>query len=183
LYSFGLILLIIQVLPQNAAQAKFGDSIDTFRQKMASHFRYINTEKKNTKAYYHFAVNTDNKIRQADSGFAGGLTISTDNGKITGESLLVQLGTDNNIGKKLAAILCLNLAYDALGKPIPAADKDKQSEYDAYFKAVNDAMSGQPGHIGYPGYSSQLLFSQTNEGSFLFVINPAPPAKPPLVKH
>lgn len=170
-------MLIALFLPANAAQAKFGEAIDKFRQKMASHFTYISTEKKNTKVYYHFSVNTDSKIQQANPGFAGGLTITTENGKIAGESLLIQLGTQDDIGKKLAAILCLNLAYDALGKPIPLTDRDQQAEYDAYFKAVDDAMSHQPGHISYPGYSSRLTFSQTNDGNLLFAINPNSAAK------
>lgn len=159
------------------AQAKFGDSIDTFKQKMSMHFSYINAENKNAKIYHHFSVKTDNKIRRASQGFAGGLTVTTENGKMTGISLLVQLGSDHFIGRKLASILCLNLAYDALGKPIPTSNKDQEAEFRAYSKAVSDAMARQPGHINYPGYSSQLLFSETNDGKLLFVINPSAPAK------
>ncbi len=176
-YSFVLILIIGQFWSMNIAQAKFGDSIDKFRQKMASHFTYLNTEKKNAKIYHHFSVVTDSKIGSADPGFAGGLTITTENGKMTGESLLVKLGIADDIGKRLAATLCLNLAYDALGKPIPSTDQDQKAEYDAYFRAVDDAMSRQAGHISYSGYSSQLLFSQTNDGNLLFVINPSSSAK------
>jgi hypothetical protein len=145
---------------------------------MAKHFKYVSMEKKNEKTYYHFSVNTDNKIQQNSAGFAGGLTITTEQGKISGESLLVQLGGDPSIGKKLAAILCLNLAYDALGKPIPSSEQDIQAEFSAYSRATSDALSGQPGHINYPGYSSQLIFSQTGDGNLLFVINPSPIKKP-----
>jgi hypothetical protein len=175
---FGLILISASIFYVKPAQAKFGDSIDSFKQKMVSHFKYVSMEKKNEKIYYHFSVNTDRKIQQNSAGFAGGLTITTEKGKISGESLLVQLGNDQNIGNKLAAILCLNLAYDALGKPIPNSDQDKQTEFNAYSKATSDALSGQPGHINYPGYSSQLIFSQTHDGNLLFVINPSPVTKP-----
>ncbi len=177
-YCLTLIILITQALPMAPAEAKLGDSIDTFKQKMSSHFQYINMETKGGKVYHHFSVKTNTKIQQSSAGFAGGLTITTIAGKITGESLLVQLGTDDTIGEKLAAVLCLNLAYNALGKPIPASAQDKRVEFDAYLRAVSDAKSGQPGHISYPGYSSQLIFSQTAEGNLLFVINPNPVAKP-----
>ena len=161
-----------------SVQAKFGGSIEVFKQKMVNFFSYTNAEKKNEKTYYHFSVKTDRKIQEASTGFAGGLTITTDKGKIAGESLLVQLGNDDDIGKQLAAVLCLNLAYNALGKSVPITAEDKQAEFNAYFKAVSDALSGQPGHISYSGYNNQLIFSKTKEGNLLFVIN-----QTNLVKH
>lgn len=170
------IVALTAIVPLNV-EAKFGDAIDMFRQKMANHFKLVSQEKKNEKTYYHFAVNTDNKIQRATAGFAGGLTISTENGKINGESLLVQLGMDDDIGKKLAATLALNLAYEALNKPIPNEPKDKQAEFNAYLKAVDEALAGQAGHISYPGYANQLIFSKTNTGNLLFVINGGPSAQ------
>lgn len=146
---------------------------------MSNSFSFASIEKNGAKTYYHFAVVTDKKIQQNSSGFAGGLTISTEAGKITGESLLIKPGADPDVGNRLASILCLTLTYEALGKPIPVTDKDKQIEFDAYIKAVEDAMDGRPGHINYPGYSSQLLFSKTADGNFLFVLNPSPPQTKP----
>ncbi len=164
-------LLLAQFSSGQPTLAKLGDSIEMFKQKMAVNFKLISQEKKEQKAYYHFSVITDSKIQQASAGFGGGLTITTDSGKISGESLLVTMGSDLDIGVKLAAVLCLNLAYDALAKPIPSDSKDQEAELAAYTKAVKDAIANQPGHINYSGYRSQLIFSQTKEGNLLFVIN------------
>ncbi len=166
---------MLLIVHTSLAYAKLGFALSTFTEKLGTSFKLIGQEKKNQKVYYHYKVVTDDKINNASPGFGGGLTITSDNGKISGESLLVKLGNDREIGQRLAAVLCLNLAYEALAKPIPKDLKDQNAELDSYKHAVSDAALGKPGRISYPGFSSQLIFSMTNDGSLLFVIsNPMP---------
>lgn len=173
LSSFSvLILFAVQLCYLPAVQAKLGSSIETFKQRLASTFKLVNQETKNQKTYYHFSLVPDKKVEDSAPGFGAGLTITTEGGKIAGESLLVRVGSSyDDTGKKLAAILCLNLAYDALDKPIPKEGKDQDAEFNAYLRAVSDALLNKPGRISYPGYSGQLIFSQTNDGNLLFVIS------------
>ena len=173
----GCFTSIFFLLLANSADGKFGAPIETFKQKLGHSFTYLNAETKNNKTYQHFTLIVEEKVQRVNPGFSGGLTLTLENGKISGESFLVGLGSDRDLGQKLAGILCLNLAYEALGKPIPNSSKDQEIELNSYTRAVREASSGSPGHINYPGYSSQLIFSRTEKNELLFVIIPSAPAK------
>lgn len=158
-----------------AAQAKIGDPIQSFESKFSRIFTLKDSSSKDGNTYYRFSLNKDPVQQKAAPGFAGGMTITCANGKIQGESLVVRLGKNVNIGKAFTVGLSLDLTYEALGKPIVTDKKEAAAEYRSYLNAVDQALTGSPQDIKYAGYNTRITLSQTNSGDILLAIIPNPP--------
>jgi hypothetical protein len=157
-----------------AAQAKIGDSIGAFRVKFARIFSLTDTSNKDGKTYYRFTLNNDPIQQKSSAGFSGGMTITCSNGKIQGESLIVRLGKNTDMGKVFTVGLCLDITYEAIGKPIVTDKKEAGTEFRSYLNAVNQALTGTPQDIKYAGYNSRITMSHTGSGDILLAIAPLP---------
>jgi hypothetical protein len=162
-----------------AAEGRIGGSIQEFQYKNKHLLVFRNRSVKEDKVYYVFSLTSHPAQQHADPGFAGGMTVTTSSGKVLGESLAIRLGTDQQVGQIYATAVCMNLTYDAIGKPIPSTPEARGSEFKAYSNAIIKALAGLPQAIKYKGYAMRITVSKTNDNELLLAITPDQPAAKP----
>ena len=162
----------------SAAVAKIGAPVQSFMAKNGRLFTFKNRTVKDDKIYYVYSLNSHPAQQHSSPGFAGGITLTTDQNKIEGESLILRLGADQEVGKVFAAALCMELTYEAIGKTPPRTETLRGKEFTSYSNAITRGLSGLPQVIRYKGYPMRITISRTDQGELLLAITPNPtPAK------
>lgn len=165
-------VIILYYLLGIRVESRVGDPIQSFQAKNARVFIYKDHTTRANKVYYHYSLISDQAQQKSSPGFAGGMTITTDSGKVLSESLVIRLGTNSQVGKLMACAIFLDITYDAIGKPLPTKEIVKQSEFDSYMKAIDGALAGQPQIIEYKTYPMKIMVSKTNNNDLLLTIMP-----------
>ncbi|PWT96557.1 MAG: hypothetical protein C5B53_09465 [Candidatus Melainabacteria bacterium] len=162
----------------STAVAKIGGSVQSFQARNGRIFTFKSRSIKDDKIYYVYSLNSHPAQQHSSPGFAGGITLTVDQNKIAGESFILRLGADQDVGKVLAAALCMDLTYEAIGKPAPVTPSLRAKEFTAYSNAITRGLSGLPQVIRYKGYPMRVTISRTDQGELLLAIIPNPvPAK------
>jgi hypothetical protein len=158
------------------AEARLGESFQSFRVKAAKGFKFKSESKRDTRTYYMYSMSLDPNTTQAAPGFAGGLTVTVVNGKVTGQSMVMRLGDNYQAGKALATAHALDFAYESLGKPSPNKESTEK-EFQAYSQAIDMVMSGSPQNLRYPGFNGVITLSMAPEQGVIIAATPdaAPP--------
>jgi len=122
-------------------------------------------------ARYVLVGNQDRQTRSP--GFGAGITLTIKANKIVGQSMVVRLGQNREVGKMFAVMLSLNVCYEALGKEAPKTQKGTNDEVRAYAAAITGALSGSPQYIRYNGFPMKITMSKTKENDLLVAITTA----------
>jgi hypothetical protein len=171
-----LVVLLASLLGWTSpAQAKLGEDFNAYKNRIAPAF----TPAGQRGNYYMFNMKVEQKEAMASPGYAGGLTVTVTNGKVTGQSLALRPGLEALVGGTLAAIHGMAFAYEAIGKPLPKAKAQGEAEFKAFSTAVGQAFLGQPQNVRYPGFSGLITLSRDNTGNLIVACrNPGAPAAP-----
>lgn len=167
-----IVQLTITLFLPSLSQAKIGGSSQSFEIKNKQLLIFKNRGSSGNKTYYFYSFVKHPAQQNASMGFAGGATITTANSKIIGESILIRLGANQEIGKIFACAICMDLTYEAIGKAVPSTQAVRESEYTAYREAINGALAGSPQIITYKGYAVRITVSKTKDNNLLLVILP-----------
>lgn len=155
------------------AQAKLGEAFDAYKARIANAF----TPAGQRGNYYMFNMKVEPKEAMASPGYAGGLTVTVTNGKVTGQSLAIRPGLDALVGGTLAAMHGMVFAYEAIGKPLAKDKTQGDAEFKAFSTAVGQAFLGQPQNVRYPGYGGVITLSRDGTGNLIVACrNPGAPA-------
>jgi hypothetical protein len=162
------------------AQARIGGPVSSFQAKNGRLFTFKSRTIKDNKIYYFYSLNSHPAQQHTSPGFAGGITLTIDQNKIVGESFILRLGADQEVGKVLATAVCMELTYEAIGKPAPTTPALRGKEFKSYSNAITRGLSGLPQVIRYKGFPMRITVSRTDQGELLLAIIPNPvPEKTP----
>jgi hypothetical protein len=161
------------------AQAKMLAPISSFENKMKKLFLLKDRSVKGDITYCRYVLIGDPDRQKRSPGFGAGLTLTIKANKIQGESLLIKLGANRNVGRMFSVMLCSNVSYEALGKPAPKSSQSVNDEIRAYSSAIERALAGSPQSIRYQGYPVKITMSNTKDSDLLLAITPIAPANEP----
>ncbi|HEY9754458.1 MAG TPA: hypothetical protein V6C97_04825 [Oculatellaceae cyanobacterium] len=155
-----------------AADAKLGEEIDKYKQRVAKAYTLKNQATKDGKTNYSFVINSDPTLAKAAPGFGGGVTITVEHGKITGQSMVLRLGQNSDVGKEIAVRFALDFAFEALGRAVPKTKKELSDEVNSYRTVINSALAGAPQNVRYPKLTGKITVSKTADGSLVLAATP-----------
>lgn len=161
-----------------AAIARLGETVESFRSHTGKIYKFKNDSRKDNNHYYMFSMLLDAKQQEAAPGVAAGITLTTVNGRITGESMAVRLGDGSAAAKLFGLSKALEFAYSVLGKPASKNSKEAEAEFSAFSAAAEQALFGLPQNIRYRGYSSKITLSRTAAGDLVVAITPEKRTEP-----
>ncbi len=161
-----LILSVVIVLDQLApASAKLGERFGPFQIRIVPNFKFQGQSNKGKRKYFMYTMILDKATEHAAPGFQGGLTVSVEDGVIVGQSMLLRLGDNADAGKALAAVHALDFTFESLGRPAPPSRMAAAEELKSYAEAVDNALSGTPQNIRYPGSPGKITLCRQEDGS------------------
>ncbi len=161
--------LVLSLALAQPAQAKIGEPVEAFQKRFKSTLKLRSITGKEVQNL-QFSLIVEEAERRAAPGFAGGVTVTAKDGKITGESIAFILGQDSFVGGQLAAAYGLKFGNDAIGRTVPG-DKIKQDhEVEIFSRTSATALAGLPQEIRYPGFDNRIIMSRSNEGNLLLAI-------------
>jgi hypothetical protein len=166
----GWALVVISVFISLPATAKIGAPTASFDAKMGKLFLLKDHNLKEGVAYYHYVLIGDPDRQRRSPGFGAGMTLTVKANKITGQSLVIRLGQNRQVGKMFSVMLSMNVCYEALGKDPPKTEKVTNQEVKSYASAIERALSGAPQSIRYNGYPMKITISRTKESDLLVAI-------------
>jgi hypothetical protein len=170
----GCLALSLCFLTSIAAQAKLGEPLKAFKARTAKLYKPTQdmpgTDGKSMNHIFEMIV-TDKKAA-ISPGYAVGVTITTVNDKIVGQSMAIRSGATASIGTSLAAQDAYEFAIDAAGKPKPAKKEDALRELQSFTEQVNRAYLGQTQYIRYPNVKAQIILSFDRMGNLLVAVTP-----------
>ena len=175
----ALLLLTASFASGNGAEGKIGGTLQTFQTRNAKLFAFKSRTVKEDKIYYVYSLTSHPAQQHSSPGFAGGATLTTSGGKILGESVVLRLGADQEVGRILAAAICMDLTYEAIGKAAPKTDTLRAYEFNSYTSAITRGLQGMPQTIRYKNCPFRITISRTNENNVLLAITPIQPAAKP----
>jgi hypothetical protein len=162
----SLILAMLSVFSwQTPASAKLGEDFNIFQNRIVMNFKARGQEPRQGRTDYHFTMMLDQATQKAAPGFEGGLTVTVENNLITGQSMLIRLGTNREAGKALASLHALDFAFESLGRPSPKTKREVQRELQSYTAAVTKALAGTPQNIRYADTQGKITISKRPDGS------------------
>jgi hypothetical protein len=167
----AILALLIGATAALPAQAKLGQDFTEYKKRISTAFIATGQQGNN----YMFTMNIDPKQSMASPGYAGGLTVTVDNGKVTGQSLAIRPGMQPVIGPTIAAVHGFAFAYEAIGKDAPKDEKAGEAEFKAFSGAVAQAFMGQPQNLRYPGYPGLITVSRDAGGNLIVACKFATP--------
>jgi hypothetical protein len=135
-------------------------------------FLFKDSLTKENSTYCHYGLIGDPERQKRSPGFGAGLTLTVQANKIVGESVLIRLGDNSDIGKMFSTILTMNICYEALGKPRPQSEALTDSEVRAYAEAIERALAGAPQNIRYQGFPFKITLSRSKNSELLVAITP-----------
>jgi len=153
--------------------------VSSFENKMKKLFLLKDRSAKGDITYYRYVLIGDQDRQKHSPGFGAGLTLTTNANKIEGESLLIKLGANRNVGSMFSVMLCLNVSYEALGKSPPKSSQSINDEIRAYSSAIERALAGSPQSIRYKDCPVKITLSNTKDSDLLLAITPIAPANQP----
>jgi hypothetical protein len=169
----GLLLSIGASLP---SEAKLGQDFTEYKKRISTAFVASGQQGNN----YMYTMTIDPKQAMASPGYAGGLTVTVANGKVTGQSLAIRPGIQPVFGPTIATVHSFAFAYEAIGKELPKNEKAGEAEFKAFGGAVAKAFQGQPQNLRYPGYPGIITVSRDASGNLIVACKFAtPPATAP----
>jgi hypothetical protein len=173
----GMVLLCVVISTLAAAMpalAKIGAPVATFNAKMSRLFLLKETTPKDGNTYFRYVLIGDQDRQKRSPGFGAGITLTGKANKIAGQSLVVRLGQNRQVGKMFAVMLSMNVCYEALGKESPKTPQATNAEVQAYASAVERALSGAPEYIRYNGFPMKITMSKTKDSDLLVAITAVP---------
>jgi len=159
-------------VPQLEASARLGQSIEGFKGKLTSSFKFKGQTKKQDRTYYMFSLVSTASTQNRAPGFGAGITATVVDGKVVGQSMVLRLGDNFSGGKELATLHSMDFAYEALGKSPPSSQASLKQELDQYSSAIDQVLGGSAQHVRYPGFTSLITMSRTTDGDVLIAITP-----------
>lgn len=162
------------------AEARLGEDFVKYKMRVAKGFIATGEKKSGNTVNYMFQLVVEPKQQLASPGYAAGITITAQNGKITGQSMAIRPGTNPFVGGTLAAIHGFAFAYEALGKPLPTDKLKAEMQFKAFSGAVTQAFMGNPQNLRYPGFPGLVTITRDASGNLIVAARPeqAPSAQP-----
>ncbi len=111
-------------------------------------------------------------MKEVAPEFGGGLTISVDKGRISGQSMLLRLGQSKEAAKTIAVRYALDFAFESLGRAVPKNKTEIVDEVNSYTTVINNAMAGDPQNIRYPNINGKITVTMQKDGSLVFAATP-----------
>lgn len=166
--ALGAVFLVIPP----AAIGRLGETVESFRSHTGKIYRFKNDSRKDDNHYYMFSMVLDPQQQEAAPGVAAGVTLTTLNGRITGESMAIRLGDGSPAAKLFGLSKALAFAYYAIGKTASKNSRESEAEFSAFSAAAEQALFGMPQNIRYRGYNSKITLSRTASGDLVVAATP-----------
>ncbi len=170
--AISVALLLANFIGALPADAKLGEDIAKYKAKVAKAYTFKSQSEKAGKSYDVFSINVTPEIKKVAPEFGGGLTITVDKGKITGQSMVLRLGKNEEIGKAIAVRYALDFAFEALGRSVPKHQKELVDEIDSYKTVIKNALAGDAQNVRYPNVAGKITVSKQKDGSLVFAATP-----------
>jgi hypothetical protein len=155
------------------SQAKLGEDIGKYKQKVARAYTFKSQSTKDTKTNYIFSINIDPQLKKVDPDFGGSLNITADrSGKIIGETMALRLGKSTEIGKTIAVRYLLDFTYESLGRTLPKNTKEVANEVTSYKTVISNALLGTPQNIAYPKVQGKIVATKQGDDTLVFAATP-----------
>lgn len=179
-------LIVLGLSGAQPAEARLGEDFAKYKTRVARGFIATGEKKSGNTVNYMFQLVVDQRQQLASPGYAAGITITAQNGKITGQSMAIRPGTNPLVGGTLAAIHGFAFAYEALGKPLPTDKLKAEMQFKAFSGAVTQAFMGNPQNLRYPGFPGLVTVTRDPSGNLIVAARPeqapsyqqAPPPAP-----
>lgn len=153
-------------------QARIGQTSSDYMSSANTKFKLA----KQTSTSLVYSILISEQENRVSSGFAAGATISLRDGKVSGQSIAIRIGSNSYTGKVLAAAHILDFVYEAIGKSVAAMNKPSMEEEILKYKAaVTQAMAGRAQELRYKGFNYNIKISSNQAGSVMAFILPGPP--------
>ncbi|HEY9871075.1 MAG TPA: hypothetical protein V6D08_18055 [Candidatus Obscuribacterales bacterium] len=163
----ALALMALGLASAQPAEARLGEDFAKYKTRVAKGFIATGEKKSGATVNYMFQLVVDQKQQLASPGYAAGITITAQNGKITGQSMAIRPGTNPFVGGTLAAIHGFAFAYEALGKPLPTDKLKAEMQFKAFSGAVTQAFMGNPQNLRYPGFPGMITLTRDPSGNLI----------------
>lgn len=149
------------------AQCKLGEPFESYKARVAKNFTANGEKKAGPITNHMFVVQVDSKSQEASPGYALGVTISSVNGKITAQTMVIKPGVNPVLGNTMASIHAFAFAYEALGKTVPTDKVKAEDQFKAFSGAVLEAMFGRAQNVRYPGLAGLITLSRDPSGNLV----------------
>lgn len=157
-----------------AAWGKIGEPLKSFKARTAKLYKPTQdmpgTDGKSMNHIFEMIIS--DKKSAISPGYAVGITVTTVNDKIVGQSMAIRSGATAAIGTSLAAQDAYEFAIDAAGKSKPIKKEEALKELQSFTEQVNRAYLGQTQYIRYPNIKAQILLSFDRMGNLLVAVTP-----------
>jgi hypothetical protein len=170
------------ILTPEACWARLGEKLESFRTRTGKLYNFKNDSRKDNNHYYMFSMVLEPQQQEAAPGVAAGVTLTTVNGRIVGESMAIRFGDGSPAAKLFGTAKCLEFVYDAVGKPKPKKPEEAEAEFNAFTQAADQALLGSPQNIRYRGYNSKITLSRTTFGDLVIAVTPDKPLLPAKIE-
>lgn len=148
------------------SEARLGERIKTFKLKNKDDYKLFGIVVQDDLKYYSFTLLLDSEKLSNAPGFKGGLTVTVRRGKIIGQSLAINIGTNPFVGTDIACDKTLVFACETLGREIPSSEK-RVKEKQLIQTAIGLALSGQPQELKFPDTEGKIVFKRSGKGELL----------------
>lgn len=169
-WRFLIIIAALSLMP--AAEARLGQSFAQYKAQHLKNYKAAGEKKGKSGKHYLFQLSLSDKEKRMVPGFGEGLTITVLNGKITGQSLVINMGRNKLIGTDLAIAHGLAFVYESLGKPAPKSRFQASRDVQAFTGVVHAAMGGYPQTLRYPGYKGKATVKKDSNGNVIIAVTP-----------
>lgn len=154
------------------AEARLGEPIQAFKNRVAGAYKAKPVTKKEDRSYHMFSLMPSNEVKEKTPGFGVGITATVVDGKIVGQSMAIRFGDNYDAGKKLGALYTMDFAYESIGKPPPKSKEAVDVEVGQFAMAIEQVLAGNSQHVSYPGFAYRITMSRTKEGDLLIAVTP-----------
>ena len=165
-------MLCLLALPP-PSQAKLGQPFEAYKAKIAKTWTQVAEDTSGPKTNYHFSLIVTPEQQSASPGYAAGLTITVQAGKITGQSIAFRAGSNQMVGAAMATAHGFAFAYEAIGKPMSKDKATAETEFKDFSTAVGQAFMGRLQSIRYPGFAGLVTVTTDPSGNLIVAATPA----------
>lgn len=165
-----LVACLVLAYGARPAQARLGEDFQSYKARTASAYQANGEKKDGSTTNYMFTVKLPPQSAQASPGYAVGVTISTTDGKITGQSMSIRPGMNPIPGGFMASLHAFAFAYEAIGKPVPQDKVKAEASFKMFSGAVTAAFLGTAQNVRFKGFPGVITLRKDASGSLLVAV-------------
>ena len=152
------------------ASARLGEEFPAYKAKTAKTYSANGEKKEGNNLNTSFNVQLPPDTQKASPGYSIAVTVTSVNGKISGQSMTVRTGMNPVAGGGMATIAAFFFGYEAIGKPVPRDKAKAEDHFRKFSGAVAAALLGTAQNVRFPGYAGTITLRRDPQGNLLVAV-------------